>query len=218
MGFLARISGLATARILALTVIAVLLFLGVEAAPIVRQGSRTTTVTTNSEPYVHGAAPLYKAVKPISYEEYLRWVKKQRFTIYLPTWLPEGLKPVAVWKKGSYALIAYARGPVKTYEEAPLTLEVMPARCVVTTWKGEATHFKNVYARADRVYVSGKFLIAIYENYKPIDRPISYNCADVEILSDEKECIITYALFSAYSTVITPETLLKIIWSMEPVK
>ena len=47
-------------------------------------------------------------------------------SVYLPTYLPKGLKPVSVWilGDGSYALIAYANTFVDNYGFAPMGIEV----------------------------------------------------------------------------------------------
>ena len=71
--------------------------------------------------YPHVPPPLWKAVKPITLEEYLESIN---WTIYLPAWLPDGLRPVAVWKKGNIAVIAYDYGHVENYEEAALTIDL----------------------------------------------------------------------------------------------
>jgi len=76
-------------------------------------------------------APLYFIVPPISLNEFLDNVKpildEYNATLKLPTWTPNGVKPIKVWFKwGSpiIGIIAYDHHDVKNYDECEIAIGV----------------------------------------------------------------------------------------------
>jgi len=75
-----------------------------------------------------GPAPIYKIIKPISLEEFLsisRDISREyNLSIKLPTYLPDDLKPVAVWYKPFIAVIAFDNENILSYDMAKVTIEI----------------------------------------------------------------------------------------------
>ncbi len=76
-------------------------------------------------------APLYEVVEPISFEEFIdlagEYIVGEGLVLKLPTELPEGVMPVAVWFTEPFlAVIAYDSGVVESYVNASMYIEVSP--------------------------------------------------------------------------------------------
>ncbi len=74
----------------------------------------------------HMPLPLYKnpSAKVLSLREFLDIAKSMGITIYLPTYVPHGLKVSAVWWKPPTAIVVYSDKGYKLYVLGNLTIEI----------------------------------------------------------------------------------------------
>ncbi len=175
----------------------------------------TTTFTTNFTPPWFGPAPLYDIIKPITYEEYLELLSNKGKTVYLPTYLPDDLRPVAVWVEGDYALIAYAEEPVENYGYAPMGIELMPTAMSYSEMRAWCEYL--AYNRPNVTLVTGDDMVFAILAWRGGGTPeyISRYGPYMHIAVGWKSGL--YYIIGVAPSYATPEDLEKIIRSLAPV-
>jgi len=164
-------------------------------------------------------APLYKVVKPISFEEFLNvsigFFKDNNITLKLPTWFPDNIKPVSVWyaPHGSFiAIIAFDVHYVTNYRDAIAGVEIDIISYLSNI--SENTLIKDVKKLRengiDAVFykINGMYVLGIKDDHQ------GYRVLYVYDISNK----IRYIFGVKINSGVTYDELLMMVKSMKPIK
>lgn len=158
--------------------------------------------------------PLYKFVKPVSLKEFLNdtmnLFRKHNSILMLPTWMPDNLKPVAVWYKKSpfIAVVAYDSQQVKNYVEAKAGIEI--------SFMSFTPNNETLQSKIQHLKEAGRNATVIYIDSNPIKIIWNLNGYNVAYIYDKKNNI-QYTLGIKTEINITINDLIKIIKSMKAI-
>ncbi|MBS7630766.1 hypothetical protein KEJ47_04200 [Candidatus Bathyarchaeota archaeon] len=168
---------------------------------------------SNLSPPRYGPLPFDRFANKTSFEVVIKAWSSRGLDIYLPTWLPNGLKPVAVWvvirdgEVGSLAIFCYSREGRDKIDTAELTIEVSTMEGLSFN-KSETGEGVVTKIRGWDAYINEKAPV-FHEEYQKLYGPYA-KLIEVNIGR------LNY-LFSG-APPITTDDIVKIVESMEPTK